>query len=100
MESWFHHPVYILRRHFLGKNFDCNSKEEFLVRFVEQHRKQANKYKNDNLCLITYPEFIDQFATKVLPHFNLKYSKKEIEKMKRVLAFNSKVYEKELYVHV
>jgi len=97
MEEWFHHPVDILRRHFLDKKYNGKSKEEYLIHLVEQHRKQAIKFKNDNLYLTTYPGFLDQFATHILPHFNLKYSEQEIEEMKKVLAFNSKSYMKEPY---
>lgn len=92
MEMWFHHPVDILRRHFLGKDYTGKSKEEYLIHLVEQHRKQANTFKNDNLCSITYPEFLDQFETIILPHFNLKYSKLEINKMKKIITLNSKSY--------
>ncbi len=100
MEGWFHHPVDILRKHFLDKNYNGNSKEEYLIHLVEQHRKQANKFKNDNLLAITYPEFLDQFAEKVLPHFNLKYSEQEIKNVKKLMAFNSKSYKNEPYVQV
>lgn len=92
MEGWFHHPVDILRRHFLDKDYTGKSKEEYLFHLVEQHRKQANTFKNNNLCSITYPEFLDQFETTILPHFNLNYSKEEINKMKKIKAFNSKSY--------
>lgn len=98
MEGWFHHPVDILRRHFLGKDYNGNSKEEYLIDLVEQHRKQAHKFKNDKLLFITYPEFLDQFLEKILPHFNLNYSEQEIEDVKTLMAFNSKSSKKELYV--
>jgi hypothetical protein len=92
MESWFHHPVDILRKHFLDKDYNGISKEDYLIHLVEQHRKHAHKFKNNNLLLMTYPEFLEQFDTDILPHFNLKYSKQEINKMKKVMTFNSKSY--------
>ncbi|MBL4708369.1 MAG: hypothetical protein JKY48_08040 [Flavobacteriales bacterium] len=98
MEGWFNHPVDVLRRHFLNKDFNGTSKKEYLFDLVEQHRIHANKFKNDNLCLITYPNFLDQFSTIILPHFNLKYSEQEIEEMKHTMAFNSKLYKKEPYI--
>jgi hypothetical protein len=98
MESWFHHPTDYLRRYFLDKDFDGKGKEEFLTHLVEQHRKRAYQFKNEHLCCINYPEFLDQLATKILPHFNLNYSEQAIAKMKMALEFNSKSYQEEPYV--
>jgi len=100
MEGWFHHPVDILRRHFLDKDYNGTNKEDYLFHLVEQHRKQANKFKNENLLLINYPEFLNQFTEKILPHFNLKYSEQEIESVKKLMAFNSKSDKNELFVQV
>lgn len=79
MENWFYHPVDVLRRHFLDKDFVGKSKEDYLMHLVEQHRKKAYQFKNDNLCLIDYPDFLNEFETKILPHFNIKFSEKEMK---------------------
>ena len=97
MQDWFDHPVDILRQHFLGKRRIFNNKEEYLTCLIKQHRKQYVKFKNENLCLITYPNFLDQFETTILAHLNLKYSKQEIKKMKMEMNYYSKSYVKILY---
>lgn len=98
MEGWFHHPVDNLRRHFLREGFELNGKKEYLTHLVQQHRKQADKFKNDNLCFITYPEFLNQFDTKILPHFQLVFSVQEIQAAKKIMAFQSKSWVKKPFV--
>jgi len=97
MEQWWDHPVDILRKYFVDKNHTCNSKEAYLTHMVEQHRKHASIYKNEHCCSLSYPNFLTEFEEKILPHFTLNFSAKEIEAAKKLLLFDSKSFEKKVW---
>lgn len=98
MESWFYHPVDIFRRHFMDKDFKGESKEDYLIHLIDQHRDKAAVFKNENQYSTSYPEFLSELETKIIPHFNLKCTQQEIKKMKEMSAFNSKSNKKDLFV--
>ncbi|AGC76076.1 hypothetical protein LX97_00751 [Nonlabens dokdonensis] len=98
MQDWFYHPVDCLRKHFVGNDRLFNSKEKFLTCLIENHRKQYLKFKNENLCLITYPDFLEQFDTTILNHLDLNYSAQEINKMKSEMNYYSKSHEKKRFI--
>ena len=98
MESWWHHPVDQVRKHFIGNNYTCKSKEDYLRRMVQQHRVYAKKYQNKELLSLHYPEFITQFESKILPHFELKFTDQEISHSNEMLTLNAKSMGGEKYI--
>lgn len=97
MVNWWDHPVDELRKHFVGQNFKGKTKEEYLTRIIKQHRLYANRYKNKELCFLSYPDFLDEFENKILTHFNLTYSTHEINKSKEVRNYDAKSSTQNVY---
>lgn len=97
MVSWWYHPVDILRRHFVGAGEVFESKMAYLQKLVIAHRAAANKFMNARMLPLEYPDWIDQFESKVLPHFGLSFSKETISQAKKWLSINSKSMTGEKY---
>lgn len=94
MQTWFHQPTDILRKHFIQKNYKVTTQKDYLFHLVEQHRKQANTYANKQCLSLQYPNFLSQFETTILFHFKLNYSEQEIKVAKDITHFYSKSFEK------
>lgn len=93
MTDWYHHPVDIIRKYFLGENTVYPDQETYLTDLIKRHRTQAQKAKNDCALFINYPDFIAEFETLLLPYFNLIFDTKTLQKLKKILTFHAKTGE-------
>lgn len=90
MVAWFHHPVDVLRRFFVGNHHELTTEQAFLRHLVEQHRRQAARFRNQHGCFLVYPDFIEQLESVILPHFGLSPSVAARQKMKGLREFDAK----------
>ncbi|RAI91997.1 hypothetical protein LV83_01223 [Algoriphagus yeomjeoni] len=93
--DWWHHPVDILRKHFVESSI-CVDQESYLRHMIEGHRKNALAAKNSNALLINYPDFLTAFP-EILAHFQLSFSTEEIKNALRFQRFESKHFEPFLF---
>ncbi len=96
--AWYYHPTTLLRDYFLGGNIKEDSIEKYLSAMVEAHKKYAENAHFGQKIVATYPSFLDNVENRILPHFNLKYSKTELAAMEEIKKYNAKSYTKVLFV--
>lgn len=95
--QWWDYPIDHLRKHFTGENYCCTTKEAYLTHVVNQHRKQAEMFTNENSLKLMYPSFLTTFH-KILYHFKLTLSPQEIKTAQKATAYYSKSIDKKVYV--
>lgn len=91
--EWWDHLSDFLRRRFLGDAHDCPDKESYLRQMVDRHRFYAQQWDNKKSRFVQYPDFIDAFASVVLPHFQLHFSAAEMESALEMAQYESKKFE-------
>ncbi|WP_425636005.1 hypothetical protein ACPUEN_11450 [Algoriphagus yeomjeoni] len=93
--DWWHHPVDILRKHFVESSI-CEDQESYLRHMIEGHRKNALAAKNSNALLINYPDFLTAFP-EILAHFQLTFSSEEMANALDFQRFESKQFDPILF---
>lgn len=86
MESWWEHPVPILVNYFTGTT--PASKEEYLTLLIKNHQEKAIQAHNKYALFYDYP--FDKKINSILNHFNLSFSKREVEQTKEALLYDAK----------
>jgi len=92
--EWFYHPTTVLQDHFLGNKKEIESFEKYLSAMVEAHKSCAAKAHFGKNKFIEYPSFISEFESKILPHFELDYSKEELEAADEMVKYDAKSFQK------
>lgn len=90
--DWWHHPVDVLRKHFITNSAECTDFESYLLQLVEGHRKHALAAKNEGSMFMHYPDFLNSFP-EILAHFGLTFSSSETAAALSFLQFESKVFD-------
>tara|TARA_R110002020_G_scaffold34876_2_gene105834 strand:+ start:1804 stop:2655 length:852 start_codon:yes stop_codon:yes gene_type:complete len=91
--EWFHNPNNLLQNHFLGDKKQAESVEKYLLAMVEAHKRAAEKCRYGNDLFVEYPSFLNEFKSKILPHFNLKYSEMELQATEEIKKYDSKSFQ-------
>ncbi|MEB2782647.1 hypothetical protein U3A58_19825 [Algoriphagus sp. C2-6-M1] len=94
--DWWHHPVDILRKHFVTSPTASLTLECYLRSIILGHREHALTAKNRNGIYMNYPEFLHQFS-QILAHFQLAFTSDEMEKALEFRRFESKKFEPILF---
>ncbi len=95
--EWFYHPTTLLQQYFLGNKIETESLEKYLMAMVEAHKRYAAKANLEKSKLIEYPSFIEEFESKILPHFKLDYSKQELQAASEMVKYDAKSFEKTVF---
>lgn len=95
--EWWHHPTDLLRKYFLGENEIPQTLEKYLFKMVESHRAASLKAIPKNKLVLEYPNFIDDFESKILPHLNLKYTEAALKVAKAITKVDSKSLSKSAF---
>jgi hypothetical protein len=90
--DWWNHPVDSMRRCFLSDTDIYENQEGYIRQMLLKHRHFAHQGKNEKSCFMNYPDFIAEYESVILPHFNLRYSKEELELSLGMTQFESKQY--------
>lgn len=93
--EWWHHPMDILRKHFLENASPLDFKD-YLTKVIEGHKKHAHAAKNSYGLFLNYPEFLNEFP-KILAHFQLSFSSEELIKSSEFKRFESKKFEPTIF---
>jgi hypothetical protein len=88
--DWWNHPVDSMRQHFLSDTDIYEDQEGYIRLMLLKHRHFAHQGKNEKSCFVDYPDFIAEYESVILPHFNLRYSKSEIALSLEMTQFESK----------
>lgn len=88
--DWWNHPVDSMRQHFLSDTDIYEDQEGYIRLMLLKHRHFAYQGKNEKSCFVDYPDFIAEYESVILPHFNLRYSKSEIALSLEMTQFESK----------
>ncbi|SFB55263.1 hypothetical protein [Algoriphagus aquimarinus] len=94
--EWWHHPVDMLRKHFVDNSSSSVDFESYLRSIVAGHRKSAVKAQNGNELFVLYPDFLNSIP-QILAHFQLSFSEEELEKSLAFQRYNSKEFEPVLF---
>ncbi len=94
--DWWHHPVDVLRKHFLDNTFTGNNLENYLQSIISGHRSHALAAKNANGLFLNYPDFL-QATEEILDHFKLTFNQEELRKAISFQQFESKKFEPTLF---
>ncbi len=92
--EWFYHPTTVLQDYFLGNKKETESLEKYLMAMVEAHKSCAVKAHFGKNKFVEYPSFISEFESKILPHFNMDYSKEELESASEMVKYDAKSFQK------
>ncbi len=92
--DWFYHPTTVLQNYFLGEKVQTESFENYLSAMVEAHKKCAEKACFGKKIVVEYPSFLNEFENIILPHFNLNYSKAELQAAEEIKKYDSKSFQK------
>jgi hypothetical protein len=90
--DWYNHPVDSMRRCFLSDTDIYENQEGYIRLMLLKHRHFAQQGKNEKSCFVDYPDFIAEYESVILPHFNLDYSKADIALSLEMTKFESKQY--------
>jgi hypothetical protein len=88
--AWWGHPADSVRRLFLPGDIHVTEKESYLRQMVLQHGLYARQYQNDRSLFLQYPDFLNGFEAKILPHFNLHFSKEALAEAENKRRFEAK----------
>jgi hypothetical protein len=88
--AWWQHPVDSVKRLFLPGDAHVTDKESYLRQMVLRHGVHARKHQNDYGLFLQYPDFLNAFEAKILPHFNLHFSKEALAEAENKRRFDSK----------
>ncbi|MDN3724246.1 hypothetical protein QRD02_07615 [Aequorivita sp. SDUM287046] len=92
--EWWYHPTDLLQKYFLGKNPQPETFDAYLFEMVEAHKAAAQKGNSSNKLALEYPDFINEFESRVLLHFNLNFTNTELEVALEKTKFDAKSIEK------
>jgi len=95
--EWFYHPTTILQNYFLGEKKQSESIEKYLLEMVEAHKNCAVKAHSEKNLFLEYPSFLYEFENKILPHFGLEYSEKEVQAAAEIKKYDAKSFQKNLF---
>lgn len=95
--EWFYHPTTILQNYFLGEKRQPESIEKYLLEMVEAHKNCAFKAPFGENLFLEYPSFLNEFEDKILPHFGLEYSEKELQAAQEIKKYDSKSFPKKQF---
>lgn len=95
--EWFYHPTTILQNYFLGEKRHTESVEKYLSEMVEAHKNCAVKAPFGKNLFLEYPSFLNEFEDKILPHFGLEYSEKELQAAQEIKKYDSKSFPKKQF---
>src|SRR5690606_11649574 len=64
---------------------------------VEAHKNCAVKAHAEKNLFLEYPSFLYEFENKILPHFGLEYSEKEVLAAAEIKKYDAKSFQKNLF---
>ncbi len=91
--EWFYHPTVLLQNYFLGEKKQTESLEKYLLVMVEAHKNAAEKARLEQSLFLKYPSFINEIEREILPHFNLKYTSKELQTAEEIKRYDAKSFQ-------
>lgn len=88
--QWWDFPTDLPRKFFLDGNDLPTDKRSYVTNIIERQRSHALNSRNGRCRFFQYPEFIGNFETTILAHFDMYFSDEELQEARAMTHYQSK----------